>query len=211
MIWDSRYIVNYYERTYGIRHIGVLDEVPTKFMSPFKFLLGNELMEFKVYSSVHLNPLNCKWLEVVQTNVSSVYNGSFYVKENNICQIPEISKDNNYGHHLTKDHKVLNINSDYKIVLDTRYKPNTIKHVSIYGIHDSYNTRKLGKSYYHTENLTQYSNSSYNVTWSKDTHKLFGEYATQFVTFVIMCHKHSVNRKFVPRGVLYCIIQFILL
>ena len=181
--YNNKYVVEYCDRTNDVRRIGTFNEPPTKFISA---------------------------TNVVQRNVSHVFNHAYCVRDNNVCEIPGTSEYNDYGQHITEDYRILNINCDHKIIVDTRYKPNAIRSASITGIHDNYHVYKIGKSYYHAEDLTQYSNTSYNIVWTPGNHKYYDGYTRKLIHFVIMCHKHSVIQKMVPRVILYCIIQFIL-
>ena len=75
-------------------------------------------------------------------------------------------------------------------------KPNDICHIA--------------KSYYHAENLCQYSNDVVNVKWSIDDHHLFGKYVDNFVILLLKYHKYGKFRKYIPKGILFMIIRFIL-
>ena len=123
----------------------------------------------------------------------------FVTKHTNISRVYK-------GYHKTENCEILNVDKNHTIILTTLDYP---KNVAM-RYNNTLKSRHIAKSYYHVENLCQYINNTYNIEWTPEYHHLFGKYANKLVETVLICHKYSKYLKFMPKGVLYIVIQFIL-
>ena len=104
----------------------------------------------------------------------------------------------------TIDHTIITIIDKHERILLNKSQE------VIYVNAKQYVSTHIGYSYYHTENLLQYTNRRLNVTWTPGDHHLFGKYVDKYVTTVLLCYKKCNYIKYLPRQVLFYIFQFIL-
>ena len=187
----NKYIATEYTCTRVFQELYKLDNLPTIFMSPSRMLCGSDLVYYN-YSN--------RSLEVLRNNISQMYNINYYCTKDNI-----VRKD--------MDHCGAKINGniidyDYKCMITFDTDTVTIKYFQDRKSNEV--THNIAKSYYHAENLFQYSNDTWNIRWTIDSHHLFGKYTDKLVRLLLKYHKYSKLRKYIPKGILFMVIQFIL-
>ena len=151
---DNKYIVEEYSCIKEIKHIGTLDELPTDFTTPDRFLCGNDLMSARFPNKVAV---------IVDNNITCMYNQFYYVKDNIMCCLVKKKQygEHDYGKHITDHYKVLNAMSNFRIVLVDVNGVKTIKCV-IFKDHSTAITYSIPVKD-HAENLGQYSNDDVDV------------------------------------------------
>ena len=108
-----------------------------------------------------------------------------------------------FGAYKTNEHKVLNIGSNFKIVLDIGQQVHTIS------CSNNETIKIVADCYYSAAHIGQYNNITYGVMWSTSNHSIFDKYVRRIVRFVMMCYKYSMTKQFIPKGVLFMIIKYI--
>ena len=68
----------------------------------------------------------------------------------------------------------------------------------------------IGHSYFHTENLLQYTNTEYDIIWTPDCHQTFGKYTDKLVRYILLCYRKCKYTKYVPRKLLFYMLKFVL-
>ena len=193
----NKYVVEECSQKYStINRLYTIDELPTNFMLPNRIVYNGRLMEYKYR-------LGC--LQVMYTNVSHMYNYKYYCTNNGrICYVTPggVVKDTKYDIHKVSHHIVIDYNDYYLIILN--------KQINKLEYHTNNTTiqRRIDNSHYHTENLLQYINYNWNIRWTINNHHTFDKYTDKFVKVILKCCRYSVYRKYIPRGVLFMIIQF---
>ena len=160
------------------------------------FLIGTQLQYYGYGTEL---------LQTLYDDVCGMYNRRYYYTMDGTIGHTTKQKSN-LGYHKTDDHVMMDIDDDYKIVLNVKtnvveYHTKTRDNVVVYNI---------GCSYYHVESFGQYNNSSYDVIWSPNNHHLFDNYTDGYVKNILTCHKYGKLKQWIPKGVLYLILQFVL-
>ena len=194
---NGEYVVEYYNFLKRIETVGIVNKIPTYFISPDHILCGKQYMTH-----------NTKTFVVRCGNISHMYNEDYYVSNNLIyCTIDleEYWQKRNHGSNIIDGHAIVDYCCNHTIVLNNKTRiVNYSKNSENAEIHP------IGKSYYCAENLPQYHNDVYNVKWTIGDHHLFGKYVDEYVKVVLWCHKYGSIRQWIPKGVLCLIIQFAL-
>ena len=181
--WEMRFVEIY-----------IVDRLPTKFASPSVILCDDNLM------------IGYKFNVKIE-GVTHVYNRYYHVADNGIYK-DEYNEPALCGIHETNTHTVLNIDGNHKIVTTNGNDPKIIKYHRKFKHYTD--TKYIDTSYYHTENLGQYSNDTWNIEWTTDNHHLFDQYTKKFVEVLLRCRKYSKYQRLVPKQILYYILKFIL-
>ena len=142
---------------------------------------------------------NCE-TDTTINDVTHVTN-KYYVKDNNVYSI--------------NDHKLLSnsCNNDKSrlVTLGDDYQVNLSKLTKELISTKSNTTDKLSDVHYCVDVLGQYSNTSFDVTWSPNNHHHFDKYTDKFIRWVILCYKQSNSKRYFPTPILYSIIQLVFL
>ena len=194
---DDKYVVGECNCFNEIKTLYTIDELPTNFIFPDKIVCDSKLMVYKYVD---------RSLQTLDIDVTHVYNCKYYHRKNNqVCftNYNDITKDINYN--KVDHHTSINYDDNNIIILDKQ--TNKVEH----HINMSDNTtmqRHIDNSYYYTENLLQYINYNWNISWTSTNHHTFDKYTDKFVKVILKCCRYSVYRKYIPKGVLFIIIQY---
>ena len=194
---NDEYVFENYASNSIVRHISTIKELPTQFIGPTRFLHDGNLMENNYFGDS---------VNTISSNIHLLYNYHYYTKNNKIYQVgyPE-NNCNVLGTHKTGDNIMIDFWNKHRIVLDSQTK--TVDYINSTREYDVVLCR-IARSYYHAESLFQYNNNDL-INWSKDNHHMFDKYTNKLVEVVLKCHKYGSITKWIPKCVLYLIIQLI--
>ena len=115
----------------------------------------------------------------------------------------------NHGTHINGNCTMINYMSTSKIISTTNNNVNIIEHIETTndGKHIS---QQVGRSYFHIENLHQYTNNTWNIRWSTKDHHLYDTYTDKLVRLIITCHKYGKLKQWIPKPILLVILSFII-
>lgn len=199
-IHNNKYHVKRFSWLSDVYQICTLNKLPKMFPTSTTVLCNNKLVEHNPGVS-----------RTIDDDICHMYNNQCYAKNGDIYEV--VSGGHTKLHHWTKcktvNHKVINVKGTFVIVIDTsKSLPNIIEHYgNLPGIPV---ITRIGESYYCTKNFAQYSNDTWNIVWSPTNHKLYDKYSTKIVKLVLVCYKYSKFRKFMSKGVLHMVLQFVL-
>ena len=193
MDYVKRYVVEECTSDNMLVQTCTLTRLPSNFITPYTFVYGKALIKN--------DPPKSSLIKA--KNIHCAYNEYYYTKDNLVY-----TTDNNdwlkcYGNHKTDKHKYLNVRYFYKVSLDICRKIVTFIHDDDGIIND------IAKYHYCAKNLGKYSNDTIGVVWSMGNHCMFDKYTRRIIGFVMLCYKHSVNKMFVPKGVLFMILGYV--
>ena len=197
---NGEYVVECYDFGNVVDNVGILTTIPTRFISPYMMFCGKQLMAITYDSKSYV---------VHYDNISHVYNGRYYVIDGLIYNTLDLGgkyEGTNHGTNIISGYTIINYGYDYMIVFNNKTRiVNCIKNSE-----EDTGTYPIGLSYYSVENLSQYHNYNWTNKWTIGDHRLFGKYVDEYVKVILWCYKCGNVRKWIPKGVLYLIIQFAL-
>ena len=203
---NDKYIVEQFNCFHRVVDMSIFDKLPTQFITPKEFLLGNVLVhhETTAYGNITNNYHN---------KVDHVYNRYFHVRKNKIhaTNWNPIEK-HSFGEHITDDCEVLNIgmHCEFKLLLVVATCDNS-KNIEVLckSVGDPIRMHVM-ELHYCAINLPQYTNNVVDIPWTPENHKMFGTFVDKFMFVVLKSHKYGKFCKFLPRRVLYYLLQFAL-
>ena len=192
----NKYIIEQFNNCGYNKKVCSLDALPTNFMTPSEFLCDGQLMDYK-FKRPNDPPY------IVNTKVEHIYNKYYYTKNNTIYRI---NTELSYGNHETDSHKVITIYGNYKIMSTVSNQTKFVEY-HIYAGNGYVRNHEIACFHYCAINLGQYSNDVVGIGWSTINHHLFDDYVSKFVNNIMMCHKYGKLKVWIPKGVLFLIIQ----
>ena len=195
---DNKYVVKHSNYFGDIEKLYTIDELPTSFISPNKIICTDKLMVCKYMTHS---------LRTVCTDVSHAFNSKYYCTKNGdiYYTTPNLDiKDTGHNIRRVSNHTIIDYDDKYMIILNKQ--TNKLEHhINKKG---TLIQNHIDNSYYYTENLLQYINNNWLVKWTSTNHHTFDKYTDKFVKVILKCCRYSVYRKYIPKGVLFMIIQF---
>ena len=194
---NGEYVEGYLNDAIHEDNIYTSTSLPTNFLHPGLLIYGNQCMIYSTSISKFI---------LTHNNVNICYNRYYYCSEDNLVRRFNDKQQLNYGYHVTDYHTMIDYDDKHKIILVN--KTGMINYIVTSNGNTA--THQIAQSYYHVENLSQYSNNTWNIGWTINNHQSFGKYASKFVKNILTCHKYGKLQKWIPKGVLYLILQFVL-
>ena len=197
---NDGYIMDRYNSWGQIVQHCVLDGIPSNFLTPFQYLHNNAIFKYRSYNEP---------IDVIR-DVSHMYNEDYCVKNNIVYNTDDLIKYTNgdlehcYNVCATGYNKLIDIKHDYKIVLDGNHNVLLLHTYMII-----FEIEFIAKSYYCADSIGQYSNDTVGVVWSANNHCMFDEYTRKIVYWVMLCYKYGGVRMFIPKGVLFMILGYV--
>ena len=191
------YVKGYLNNASQLEDICMPTSLPTNFIHPVRVVCDKKYIVDT--GGVHK-------FKVIKDNVSVCYNADYYCGKDNLVHCFNDIGKINYDYHVTDYHTMVDYDDKHKIILVN--KTGMIEYIT--ALNGNRTLHPIVQSYYHVENLSQYSNNTWNIRWTINNHQLFGEYASKFVKNILICHKYGKLQRWIPKGVLYLILQFVL-
>ena len=195
---DNKYVVEYIGYSKEVNTVCTLDEMPSLFISPKRFMYGTSILNYR--EGIATKPI------IEQENVSHIYNEHYYGKDGSIYCMWDISSESvDVFSNIIDNYTMINCISSSKIVSIDNNKTKIVKHVDT-----NMMQQQIAISYYYVENLHQYSNDTWNAGWIVTNYHLYDKYSDKLVRLILLCYKYSNLRQWIPKGVMLLILQFAL-
>ena len=195
---NNKYVVMVNDYFGIISQVCELDELPSNFIDPCKFVYGNTLYDYN-YSFNNQVFVSRPRIR----NISHTYSDCYHVKDNKVY--------NTFGYPYGSHCYGVRRSTNYKLLYAINKRKIYLKMRTVMINYNDSSEETIADSHFYANSINQYSNDTIGIDWSIASHHLFSKYVRKIIMFVMLCYRHSSvrMRNCIPKRILFMILQIV--